>query len=107
MPLASICLPKISEVFNTKIILIQRPFVQIEKSRIRRKWPELYGGKGAQKIYNDFYISTINFNLSYLAISHHDLISDSRNTLRKIIDYCEIDEFKENIDNADAFIRKA
>ena len=87
MPLASICLPEICNTFETKIIVIHRPFSEIEASRIRRNWPRLYGSFGAEKIYSIIFKDVINHKLSFLAVSHNDLITSTPLTLEKMIEF--------------------
>ncbi|MCC3860596.1 sulfotransferase [Pseudemcibacter aquimaris] len=106
MPLATLCLPEICEIFDTKIILIHRPFDDIEESRLRRDWHPNFGGAGAYKIYQHFLANTITHKLSYLSISHNDFVTNTRDSMEKIIDYCDIGEFSHNIDKADEFVRK-
>ncbi|MDG1708137.1 MAG: hypothetical protein P8H03_05210 [Emcibacteraceae bacterium] len=78
MPLSSICLPEICKIFETKIILVHRPFEEIEASRTRRNWPALYGEAGAKKIYGKIFSDTVRNNLSFLGVSYYDIINHTR-----------------------------
>jgi hypothetical protein len=104
-PLASICLPEICSVFDTKIIVVHRPFEEIEASRIRRNWHTLYGSLGAQHIYNKIFSDTIKYKLSFLGISYSDFVNNTEQSLKNISDYCDLESNHNNLENAAAFVR--
>jgi len=106
MPLSSVCIPEICSVFKTKIIMVHRPFEEIEASRIRRSWPSLYGSLGAQCIYNKMFSDIFTHKLSFLGISYGDFINNTYQSLEKIIGYCDINSFHGNLERAAAFVRK-
>lgn len=106
MPLASMCLPEITQAFDTDIILVHRPLNQIEASRVRRKWPEQFGAAGANKIYLKMFSDLLEYKLSALMLSHGDFVKDSRDSLKKIINYCDLHFLEHNIENAMNFVRK-
>lgn len=106
MPLASVCLPEITQVFDTDIILVHRPFNEIENSRVRRNWPEHFGATGANQIYLKIFADLIENKLSALAISHSDFVKNTRDSLEKIINYCDLHFLEHNIENAMSFVRK-
>lgn len=105
MPLASVCLPEICRTFDTKVIVVHRPYQEIEASRVRRDWSPIFGIKGANLIYNRIFSDLIAHKLCFLGISYHDFINNTGQTLQNIIDFCEISGFHENFDKARSFIR--
>ncbi len=106
MPLASICVPEICKVFDTKILLVHRPVAEIEATRKRRDWPASFGAQGAQQIYMQFLDGVFAANQNFLAISYNDFKKNTETALESIINYCEIGEFRDNIDKAAKFVRK-
>lgn len=106
MPLASMCLPEISQVFDTDIILIHRPLKEIEASRARRNWPEYFGAVGANKVYSKVFSDLLEYKLSALVISHGELIRHTRDTLKRVTNYCGLRVLEQDIENAINFVRK-
>ncbi len=106
MPLASICLPEITQVFDTKIILVHRPIADIEATRKRRDWPAHLGAMGAQQIYMQFLDGVFAAGLNFLGVSYNDFKADPHKALSQIIDFCDIKEFSSNIDRAAGFVRR-
>jgi len=105
MPLASICLPAICSVFETKIIVVHRPFEEIESSRLRRNWPSLYGVLGATHIYGRIFNDLMQHKLSFLGISYHDFVNNTCESLISIIEFCDIEYLQENQEDAEAFVK--
>lgn len=106
MPLSSICIPEICKIFNTKLIVVHRPIEEIEASRLRRNWPALFGALGAQHMYGHIFRDIINHKLSFIGISYADFVNETRHALEKIIDFCEIGELQQNLETAEAFVKK-
>ncbi len=106
LPIASLCLPEICKTFATKVILMHRPIDEIEASQRRRAWPSLYGSKGAQALYSTLFKDIVQHKLSFIGQSYHDLVTNTDQSLNKIIDYCELNDLRHNLGNANAFIRK-
>jgi hypothetical protein len=56
-PLSALLIPKICNVFDTRLIYVIRSLEDIERTRVRRKWSPHFGSDGAKIIYramNDF-----------------------------------------------------
>jgi Sulfotransferase family len=105
-PLASVCLPEITQVFDTDIILVHRPLNEIEASRLRREWAEYFGAAGATKVYTKMFSDLFERKLSALMISHGDFVKDTRDALKKIINYCDLHFLEHNIEKAMNFVKK-
>ena len=104
-PLASICLPQIIEAVDPRIVLVHRPFEEIEASRLRRKWPPHLGAAGAKTIYLKFFADTILQKKSYLALSYRDLQRDGRRQLQRLVEYCGLEVSRQQIDAGARFFR--
>lgn len=105
MPLASLCLPEICNTFDTRIIVVHRPLDEIDASRLRRNWGPRFGASGAQQIYGHMFNELIQHKLSFLGISYDDVVNNTRQSLNKIIAYCDIQHLQKNLENAVAFVR--
>jgi len=106
MPLASMCLPEITQVFDTDIIIVHRPMSEIEASRVRRNWPEYFGAAGANKVYMKMFSDMFDHKLSALMTSHGNFVKRTRDALEKIINYCDLQFLEHNIEKAMSFVRK-
>lgn len=104
MPLASICLPEICNTFKTKIIVVLRPLEEIEAGRLRRNWISLYGSLGAYRIYNRIFQDLVEHKLSFLGISYDDLVNNTCQSLKKIIEYCDLNDLQKNLESAKTFV---
>lgn len=105
MPLASLCLPEICRTFDTRIIIVHRPLDEIEASRLRRNWGAQYGGSGAQHLYGHMFNDLFQHKLSFLGVSYYDFVNNTRQSLKKIIGYCDIEHLQKNLEKAEAFVR--
>jgi len=105
MPLATICLPQITAVFETSIILVHRRFDEIEASRKRRNWPAYFGAAGARTIYSRAISDLAQLETSYLAISYLDLKRDTEGTLQNVMEFCGLQDLRVNLPDACAFVR--
>jgi hypothetical protein len=106
MPLASICLPQIIEAADPYVILVHRPFDEIEASRIRRRWQSpVFGAPGAQAIYSKLFSDLVAMNRSFLAISYRDFQKNPRRNMLNITNFCELSEINDRIDDAIKFVR--
>jgi hypothetical protein len=105
MPVASICLPEIVEVFDPRIVVVHRPFDDIERTRHRRSWTEVFGRKGAAAIYSRLTYDLIRLRKSSLALSYGDLVADTERALRSVVDFCGLHDLDANLGDACRFVR--
>jgi hypothetical protein len=106
MPLASICVPQIIKAVDPYIIWVHRPLSEVEASRLRRKWPPLYGAAGAGVICSKLITDLIEHKKSYLAVSYLDLQKHTRREITNIMNFCGLQELGSRIDAAVEFVRK-
>lgn len=106
MPLASLCLPQIVEAVDPFVIVVHRPFDEIEASRNRRNWPAHYGAVGAQRIYYQLTWDLIKTRKSFLALSYSDLRQHGRREITRIAQFCGLKKANDRIGEAVKFIRR-
>lgn len=73
-PASSALLPELIQVFSLKHIIVLRDFESIERSRLRRKWPEYLGKVGAEIIYNQLVDFTARNDTPTLFVRHREII---------------------------------
>lgn len=105
MPLASLCLPEICRTFDTSVVVVHRPLDEIDASRLRRKWGPRFGASGAQQVYGHMFNDLVQHKISFLGVSYGDFVNNTRQSLKKIIDYCDIEHLQKNLEKAEAFVR--
>jgi hypothetical protein len=106
LPFASLCIPQISTVFDTDVVLMLRRLQDVEASRRRRGWAAIYGRAGAQIIYSKSVNDLLQIPKSFLAISFSELMRDTRHSLERVINFCGVHDLSDNLDQAAAFVRK-
>lgn len=106
MPLASICLPEICKVFDTKIIVVHRTMEEIEATNQRRNWLTLHGAVGAQLIYGQVFNHLIQNKISFLGISFQDFLINTNELMKRMTEFCGIEYLQRNMKNAEAFVKK-
>ena len=72
-PLKIFALGIIERYVDAKILIVRRPLQEIEQTCIRRKWPDVYGKKGASIIYEkiDDYLKD---KQDFLSINYDDFL---------------------------------
>jgi hypothetical protein len=95
-PLAAFVLHEICQVIDPVIVVVTRPFEQIEKTRNNMKWHETYGRVGAQKIYDQIFSYLLDNTKTFLTISFNDF-RNSQEARLKLLDYCDL-----NVSNSEA-----
>lgn len=104
-PLSAFLIQEIEDVCSPYWVLVTRPFVAIEATRLRRQWPANYGALGAQTIYGSIFTKLIECNQTALMLSFHGFVED-QNTRRSLVDYLGAEVGQEVIQDADGWIRK-
>ena len=103
-PLQTFLLPLIQTIIDPILIVVTRPFENIEKTRMRRVWPEVYGEKGARIIYNTIYSYLHNKGCSYFVIPFEKFRKDD-NLQKQLLNFCEIKPNANEIYKAKEWLR--
>lgn len=67
-PLCGLIIPLLASICTPRWIVVTRPFQDIENTRLRRGWPELFGKKGAGIIYSRIFSSLNEQQQPFLAV---------------------------------------
>jgi hypothetical protein len=105
LPAAGLCLPQIAHVFDTTAIVVHRPLAEIEASRVRRGWSANLGAAGARAIYSKLFSDLTQLGLSNLGLSYRDITAEPERSMRRVIDFCGLEDLAGNLPRACAFIR--
>lgn len=77
--------PEIVAVWNPLFILVERSLDDIEKSRLRRRWPSYLGAEGARVAYRTARHALKVLEQEFLTVSYTELTRDSEGTMERII----------------------
>ena len=107
-PLASMLIPLISEVFDTRLIYVLRPLREIEATRVRRKWEPHAGEAGARIIYGRMFDCLLNLARPTLIVRYPELLGAPLAHARLLAGFAGIGKLPEDrLQAAAAFIRTA
>jgi hypothetical protein len=73
-PLSALAIPEIVSVFDTKLVYVLRPLADIESTRVRRRWPEVYGEMGAKVIYSRMFQFLVDYSIPSLILRYPDVL---------------------------------
>ena len=88
-PLSAFLLHEIFQVVNPLVVVITRPYQDIEKTRIQMGNPELRGKAGATRIYNQIFSYLVDNNRTFLTLSFSEFMKSEEARL-KLLDYCDL-----------------
>jgi hypothetical protein len=103
-PLQIFLLSTIQLIIDPILIVITRPYENIEKTRIRRGWPEIYGQKGAHIIYNYVYGYLHANSYPYFVVPFEKFRKDD-NLQKQLLNFCEIRPKDDDINKAKEWLR--
>ncbi|MFU7528111.1 hypothetical protein [Qipengyuania sp. ASV99] len=78
-PLLSLLVRPVSECCEAKWVMVTRPLEQIEATRIRRKWPVIYGELGAKTLYPAAFSALVRLGQSHVTLSFPEFLSSPAN----------------------------
>ena len=89
---------------NPRYIVLKRPLEEIERSRLRRKWPPAYGREGATVFYEKIESTIEKLNLSPFQITYSEF-RKNENARFALIRYCEFEVDDKKLQDAKNWIR--
>ena len=105
-PLLSLMIPNLISTYRPKFIVVRRPYADIERTRIRRKWPVNYGYFGARILYGEIYASLIGYDVSFMDIFYPDVLSNPDREVDKIAEFAGLDADRKLRREAADFVRR-
>ncbi len=103
-PLQIFVLDQIEPNFEPKYIVLTRSLEKIEQTRIRRKWPEVFGKKGASILYNEINTYFEKKEKPFFPIEHESFLKKAE--LRKeLLEFCELEVPTEKLREGEDWLR--
>jgi len=98
--LSTVLIEPINEVFDARFVFVERNVDEIERGRIRRGWPPIYGKDGAVRIYDKMASCARSLELRIHKISYRELLEDPFRVTRKLAEFCDLNSTERTIDRA-------
>lgn len=107
-PLASLLIPQICQVFDTRLVYVLRPLREIEATRTRRNWTPNLGAAGAATIYSRMFDNLLNLPHPTLIVRYPELLADPEAHARRLADFAgTVQPSDQRLQATAAFIRQA
>ncbi|MBI5040844.1 MAG: hypothetical protein HZB57_06510 [Gammaproteobacteria bacterium] len=104
--LLSLIMPELVSLLHPKFIIVRRSYTDIERTRVRRQWPPIYGYLGARIIYDRIYSELVaNSNLEFLDVYMPDILSHPDQEISRIADFSGLGGDPDCMKNARTFLR--
>ncbi|THD68253.1 MAG: hypothetical protein E7813_11500 [Bradyrhizobium sp.] len=103
-PLQAFFLDEIFEICDPKLVLVHRPFNNIEATRLRRQWHPVYGKAGARVIYNSLYSKLHEGSKSYISVPYESFLTHLA-IQQDLLSFCSINPTPSELTEARKFLR--
>ena len=87
-PLSCLVLDELSEVFDSKFVVVRRDIEEIESGRVRRKWPAYFGAEGAVAAYGEIDRFSKAGKTAVFDLSYRELRDDPLTACTALVHYC-------------------
>jgi hypothetical protein len=103
-PLQAFFLDEIFKVCDPKLVLVHRPFNNIEATRLRRQWHPVYGKAGARVIYNSLYSKLHGGSKSYISVPYQSFLENLA-MQNDLLSFCSMNPTPSELSEARKFLR--
>ena len=103
-PLQIYLIDQIIKTCETQFVIITRPFKEIENTRIRRKWPKVYGSYGANILYNSIYGFLHQNEDSYMVLPYNKFRTNFE-IQKKLLSFLDLNPSDAQIESAKNWLR--
>lgn len=104
-PLQAFFLDEIFKVCDPRLVVVHRPFNNIEATRLRRKWHPVYGRAGARVIYNALYAKLHETSKSHISIPYESFLGNL-GIQDDLLAFCSINPSPSELAEARKFLRE-
>lgn len=106
-PLSALTIRELNRAFNLRLIYVLRPIKNIEATRVRRGWTEIFGAKGASTIFSKMFDVLINMNIPTFVMKYDLLLSNPERFTRDMLQFVGLNLTDEQISNAAGFVKRS
>jgi hypothetical protein len=105
-PPSVLVLREICSVFDTKLISVERPLAQIERTRVRRRWAAHYGEQGAERIYRCLAEAVEAGLYPHLRVKYDELLRSPAYVARRLAQFAGLSASRDAVEGAATFIKR-
>ena len=105
-PLSALVLPDICRVFETRLIAVERSLAQIERTRLRRRWAEHYGERGAGLIYEHIARALEAQTAPSMKVKYDELLRSPAYVARRLVQFAGLKASRDEIERAATFVKR-
>lgn len=105
-PLTAMAIPEIDRLLSPRYVLVNRPYEDIERSRLRRGWPAIFGEQGARFINQKIEDSMQLIGDRSIALEYPELIDTPERVVDELITFFGLDVDEETRNSALAYVRR-
>jgi hypothetical protein len=103
-PTSSFFLNELSQIFDISVLVVLRSFDDIELTRKRRKWPIIFGAKGAKVIYEKIFTYLIQSKTKFECIRYDEMLANPELILSKVSTFSGVSFTQDEIKSAISFV---
>lgn len=103
-PLSAFLIAEIYDICRPLVVLVKRPYDEIENTRLRRQWAPNYGKSGAEAIYPKALSTFAEEEIPFLSINFNDF-RKSQEARDGLVNFCGITATTRQTSSAEAWIR--
>lgn len=103
-PLSAFLIAEIYDICRPLVVLVTRPYHEIENTRLRRQWAPNYGKEGAETIYPKALSTLAEKEIPFLYVDFSDF-RKSKKMRDGLVEFCGITATKLQTSFAEAWIR--
>ena len=104
-PLSALLLEPICAVFDARLVYVMRPFAEIERTRLRRRWRAQFGRSGAEIIYRAMEEFEQQASQPIFTLNYTDLVASPAQCIRDLASFAQLGLEQDLIDRAIAFVQ--
>ena len=91
-PLFGLMVPQLISLLRPKFLVVRRPYGDIERTRIRRQWPAIYGYLGARLLYGSIYHDLVGYDMNFMDVSYPEVLTNPEREIDRIAEYAGLDK---------------
>ena len=103
-PLQIFVLDQIEPYFEPKYIVLTRSLEKIERTRVRRKWAEVFGKKGASILYDEINTYFKKKQKPFFPIEYEQFLTNE-NIRKELLAFCELEISAEKLKEGEDWLR--
>ncbi|MEA2552619.1 MAG: Sulfotransferase family [Fimbriimonadaceae bacterium] len=103
--LLMLVLPLVKSLLQPKIIVVRRPYPDIERTRSRRGWPATQGYLGARILSAKMYADLSSLSMSFLDVNYPELIANPEREIARLAEFTGLDPDGSRRADALSFVR--